>query len=475
MKATDAITLDNFFPGTDNVKLRPGHSEFADGLGSDATETLIAYASGASTALLGICEGDVYDVTAGGAVGAALKSGLTNSRFQWVNFKGYALFFNGLDTPQKYDGSAVTDTVITGSGLTATDLIAPWIFKERVFLIERDTLSAWYLGTGAIAGSASELDFSGFCKLGGKLVAGGTWTRDGGSGPDDFCVFLTSKGEALVYQGTDPSDAATWALVGVYKIGEPIGDKPLMNLATELVAITTGGFQPLSKALSGGGSTASALSDKIRNAVNTATRSYGGLFGWEGIYYPRANWVLFNVPIHEGVTSHQYVANEITGSWCRFKGMNASCWAVHDGQLYFGGAGGMVFLADDGRSDNGEGIVGDIVPAFNYFGRRGQQKRFTAARPVFSTDGNVEVTYTLNTDFELRTPDAVITVVSPGSEWDEDEWDVAIWAGGLEVRKAWRSLAKVGYCASLATRVVTYSVQVELNTNDYVFEPGGVF
>lgn len=471
MKATDAVVLDNFFPSTENVKLRLGFGAFATGLGDGAVESLIPYASGNTVKMLGFCDGDAFECGSSGAVGSALATGLSNDRWQGVNFKGYAVFVNGADTPRKYDGSTVSTTSITGSGLTATTLCRPWIFKERIFFIESGTLSAWYLGTGAISGTAAELDFSGFCRLGGQLVAGGTWTRDGGNGMDDLCVFLTDKGEALVYQGTDPSSASTWALVGVFRLPEPVGDKPLVNIGPELVAITSTGFLPLSSALRDGGG--KAVSDRIRNAVNVATRSFGSLYGWQGVHYPAGGMLIFNVP-QAAAASHQYVMNTITGAWCRFTGMNARCWAVHDGSLYFGGGAGKVFAADSGRDDDGAEIIGTVAPAFSYFGSRGRQKRFTAARPNLTTDADVTVSYRLNTDFRIRAPEAVFTVNTGGSLWDEEFWDQAYWAGEATVQNQWLSLSGTGYNASLAMRVSTVSVQVELNSTDYVFEPGGV-
>jgi hypothetical protein len=72
------------FPGTTSVSLRLGHSQFATGLGTQV-ETLISYAGAATTKLIGIAGGSVYDASSGGAVGAAALSGLTNSRWQYVN------------------------------------------------------------------------------------------------------------------------------------------------------------------------------------------------------------------------------------------------------------------------------------------------------------------------------------------------------------------------------------------------------
>src|SRR3990167_3110771 len=76
MAEEDAVSLVNLFPATTSVNLRFGHQQHATGLGAQ-TETLIAYSGGTTNALFGIAGGEVYNVTAAGAVGAAVLSSLT--------------------------------------------------------------------------------------------------------------------------------------------------------------------------------------------------------------------------------------------------------------------------------------------------------------------------------------------------------------------------------------------------------------
>src|SRR4051812_44925710 len=83
MDPLDAVTLQNWWPATSSVYLRYGFSNYATGLGSQV-ETVMAYSSGTSDKLFGATAGgSVYNVTAGGAVGAADLTGLTNGRWQY--------------------------------------------------------------------------------------------------------------------------------------------------------------------------------------------------------------------------------------------------------------------------------------------------------------------------------------------------------------------------------------------------------
>jgi hypothetical protein len=162
-------------------------------------------------------------------VGASVVSGLTNARWQHVNVAtaggNFLLAVNGADKLRGYDG---TNWYTDGDGshdITGVDsatLIHVNTHKERVWFVQKDTLKAWYLGTKAISGAATAFPFQSIAQSGGyPSVAMATWTIDAGFGADDLAVFITSQGEVIVYRGTDPSSATTWALVGVWQLGTP--------------------------------------------------------------------------------------------------------------------------------------------------------------------------------------------------------------------------------------------------------------
>ena len=483
MDIRDAIRLDNYFPTGEGVSLRKGTARFVTISGvSSAPETLMVYSSGATTKMLACANNAIYDASTTGTVSSTLDTGLSNNRWSYENMGGYIVFVNGADTPRKFDGTTVSTTVITGSGLTPTDLIYVCQAKQRLFFIEKNTLSAWYLDAAAIAGTAHELDFSGYCKLGGKLIAIGNWTRDGGSGSDDLVVFLTDKGEALVYEGTDPSDATKWSLVGVFRIGEPIGNRPMLNVGADLIIITNDGFVPLSKVLpiDRVGAEKIAISDKIRNAVNSAAKTNGTKFGWQAVFYAGANWGLFNIPTTEGTAADQYVMNTITGTWCKFKGMKATCWTIYNKELYFGAPGGFVVKADvSGNKDDTlaavqafANIQGDIRPAFGYFGARTTQKTFTMARPVLKSTASISLALVMDVDFSELPPLTVSTPATSGTPWGSP-WG-SPWGGSNVTRKDWIGVSGIGYSASLHLRTSTQGVSITLNSIDYLYEQGGI-
>ena len=70
MDILDAVQLTNLFPSVNNVVLRPGYSRYATGLPGQV-HTIMSYSSGATEKMFACVGTEIYDVTLGGAVGAA--------------------------------------------------------------------------------------------------------------------------------------------------------------------------------------------------------------------------------------------------------------------------------------------------------------------------------------------------------------------------------------------------------------------
>ena len=123
MDTLDAVQLTNFFPTVNNVVLRGGYTKYSTGI-TGQVQTLMSYSSGATNKLFAIAGTSIFDCTLGGAVGAAVRTGLTNAKWEYVNVTtaggGYIMAVNGVDAPLLYDGSVWTNPTITG--VTASTL-----------------------------------------------------------------------------------------------------------------------------------------------------------------------------------------------------------------------------------------------------------------------------------------------------------------------------------------------------------------
>lgn len=469
MKPDQAVLLDNFFPGTGSVDMRRGSVLYTSGAGTGPVETLIEYASGSTRKLLACGDGGIYDVTTGGGA-VALTTGLLGSQWIWTNFRGFIVAVNGLDAPRNYNGTTVAVSTISGTGLAPADLNYVVAHKSRLYFAEANTLKFWYLATNAIQGVATEFDLSGIFRAGGTLTALGSWTRDGGSGSDDFFVAITSRGEVAVYQGSDPSDAAAWSLVGVFRVAAPLTRRCMMKYGADLAVLTQDGVLPLSQVLpvDRSATDSRSITDTIRGAFTTAARDYGSSFTWQIYDYPKDNWLFVNVPVNGNDKSHQYVMNTLTGAWCRYKGMSAYSWCLLGDDLYYGGAGGNVYQADIGYTDDGATITGDAWGSFSYFGSRGRLKQFKLIRPILSTSGQPTLSIGMVTDYDDTSPTGAVTLSGTAVLWDTVLWDESLWGSESTILRDWIGVSGIGTAAAVRLRMTTGSSAADESTLEYL-------
>jgi hypothetical protein len=482
MPPADAVIMLNWFPLTTEVTLRKGYTEWATGI-SGQVESLFVYAGSTTNELFAAAGGAFYDVTANAAVGAAVVTGASNSRWQYVNISttggNFMYVANGVNKPYLYNGTTWTaiDAVSTPAitGVTTTTLNNPITFKNRLWFIQDSTLVVWYLPTDSIGGAANKIDMSAVAQLGGYIVCHYTWSLDAGAGVDDYYVAVTSMGEIIIYQGTDPSSATTFGLKGVWQLGHPVGERCLYKLAGDLLYISQDGLIPLAGALqSSRVNPRVALTEKIQYAVSSAISVYGDNFGWQLMYLARENQLYLNVPVSEGQDQQQYVMNTITKNWAQFTGWQANCWELFGDKPYFGG-NGYVALAYNGLTDNGANINGKALQAFSGYGSNGLLKRFTMMRPIFRTNGSPAVLGTINLDFSLDLSAASLSF-SPTAYgvWDTSLWDTGVWGGELNVLQPWQGAIGVGYYGAPQIQCAASGIDLRWVATDVVFEVGAI-
>jgi hypothetical protein len=480
MDALDAVTLQNFWPGTNSVILRNGYTKHATGLPAEV-QTLMAYSSGTSNKLFAVSDGKIYDATNTGAVGAAAVSGLTNSKFQYVNITtpaaSYLMAVNGADKLRTFDGTN-WHTDGDGSPYDITNIDTATVsnitlFKNRIWLTTNNTLKVWYLPVNSIGGAAVALDMTSIFQLGGYIMAGMTWTLDAGYGVDDYLVFITSNGEALVWRLTDPTTPSGISQIGLYKIGAPIGRRCYTKFGGDLLVITQDGVVPMSGSLQSSRlDPRVSITNKIQYAMSSAISTYGANFGWQLLYYPKENQLILNVPISVGA-QQQYVMNNITKSWCNFTGWYANCWELHLDDPYFGG-NGYVGKAWNGNTDDTSNIEGFGLQSFQSYGTA-LQKQCKMIRYHLQTNGTPAVFGNVNVDYNLADESAQLNFsLSVYGLWDSGLWGSAIWGAGLVPSADWQGATNIGYTFAPLIKTATQGIQLQWVATDLVFEGGGV-
>jgi hypothetical protein len=482
MKPGDAIKLVNWFPTTTDLVIRGGHTDHVDGLGGIA-RTLAIYNKADGTAeMYAATDGGIFNASSAGSAGSSVATS-TNGYWQWENFgdgtNHWLIMVNGEDKPNYYNGSnwiavdGQSSPALDASGVASSEFVHVFVHKGRLFFIQRNSLNAWYADALAAGGTLNLLDFGPFAKKGGYLMAGGSWSVDSGDGPDDFAVFVTSEGEVLVYRGNDPSAAEDWSLVGVYELGKPLGRRCLVKYGGDLVLITQNGAFPLSSVLQSAViDRRLAITDRIETAFNEAARVYGFNAGWEGIVYPARSAMLFNVPTQDGQGAKQYVMNTITKAWCEFCCWDAHCFAIFNGELYFG-SDGEVRKAWDGTADGANAIIAEAKEAFQKYGVE-SRKRLTLWRPILQVNGSLAFLAGLDIDFkDTNIVGEALYTVTDGAQWDVSKWDEAYWAAALEVIKHWQSPNEtLGTWFAAKLKVSTNSIEVHWLASEANMEIG---
>ena len=477
MDEDEAVSLDNFFPGFGKVSLRNGSSSYATGLGADVF-TLSEFNAGASRKLIAGANGAIWDISSAGA-GSSLKTGFSENKWQWAQFDdasgGSRMgLVNGTDAPQIYNGTTVTGMTVSSTGLTVSTLIGVNVHKNRSYFWTGTSQDFYYSATNALGGVLTKFPLGRVSGFGGNLLTMGTWSVDGGDGLNDLAVFVMTSGDVIVYNGSNPGDANDWSLVGIYRIGAPLGVRGVVKAGRDLVVMSKDGYVPLSKVLPTGRTQGElALSDKIRGAVQEAGQAYSANFGWQAIHYPRGNMALFNVPT-SGTKFDQHVVNTTTGAWCKFTGWNARCFGLYNDRLYFG-HNGTVYLADTGTADGSAAISGDGQGAWTYFRRRNQLKRLTLAKVLGSATGTLP--YTLGIGADFRDSQISVTASTPsvaGGEWDSSDWDTTDWPVEETVFDGWGSAGAIGYNFSPRLRVSSSTQGFDWYSTAYAFEAGGI-
>jgi len=401
-----------------------------------------------------------------------------NGTFRITVTNGTTFTYTALSAPATSPASPLGSYTVAKfiTGVNSSNLIHVNLHKDRLYFVEKDTLNFWYLGVNAISGAATSYPLGAIARNGGYIMAMGTWTLDAGYGVDDYAVFITNNGEAIVFKGSDPSDPNDWSLIGVWQLGQVFARRCFFKFAGDLLLITQDGITPLASALQSSRLDPRInITDKIYYAVSEAADLYNAEFGWQIHYYAKQNMLIFNIPVIGG--QQQYVMHNITKAWASFSGINATCFEVYDENMYFGG-NGFVGRFWDGLSDNDQNIKASCQQAYSYFDARGQLKRFTMVRPILFTDNGLPtVLCGINTDFDTQNNVGQVSfnpaLVSVGI-WDVGLWDENDWGGGNTISKNWQGVTGIGYAAGIILNIASQDIDVRWASTDYVMERGAI-
>lgn len=477
MPESDAWILDNWIPDAGFCRLRGG-TEFCNiaGLPAGPIETLVEYGD----QLLVCVGGEIWDtgLTPGSPTSGSptqLGTGFGSNKWETEVFNNVLILVNGVDAPQGYDGSTLAPLTIDGTVPNPEEFIGVNSFKGRA-IYWKDEAAFWYAEAGSYQGILSEFDVSIYVNKFTSTNTMFTWSADAGDGPDDFFVLLMNSGEALVYQGTDPSSLDFFALVGKFQMDKPLSLRSNTSIAGDQIILTKEGWNNFKTVWETGNFRDEGIGRKIVGLSTQAADEFASLDGWEVDFYPDEKLVIVNVPQGAGV-SIQHVLNTNTYAWCTFSGWSATTFGSYQGRIYFGTIDGEIYLANEGTSDaGGLAIVGDALPAFNYLSGRANNKQLTGLKPITTMSDPDNIGLVGTADFFI--PAAPNTDFVPfdigatpwGSPWGSP------WSTGSRTQAVsqWETLSAFGYAVSYRMVTKTAGERLEWGSTQMMFKDAGV-
>lgn len=493
MPDVDAISMINVYPTSYGVHLRKGSRLHAD-LFQQEVKTMMAWKDHTgNNKIFAVDDDGIYDISVAGDVSGTPDINTTNGWLQHTQLGNAAgnhlIAFNGQDDGFWYSSLgwqrlSAGDGIVNGtwSGVDPADLIHCTQHQKRVWAVEKDSTMGWYLPPNQLYGVAVNFDFGPLFSDGGYLQALTTWTHDGGAGPDDYLLAISSSGQVAVYRGIDPSSADTWEMVGVYYIGPTFTRRCFAKYGGDVVMLTQYGIVSMNSLSSAQSESVlvGALSRKVQSYISRLTVEGADRMGWQLQVYSPDNMLIVNIPGILSSQNQQLVLNTVHGSWATFSNQPAVCWMTDIDTLYYG-MQGKIYRAWEGNNDqadydnlNGTPIVGTVQQAFSNFGAIGNLKHFKLVRPTFIASNIFRYDIVLNVDytFDGVSGSGDFPERSDGGLWDDGLFDSATWSGASNIINDWLGVTGMGFVASLLLRIESES-EVIWTSTDWVFEIGG--
>ncbi len=476
MKPNDAVGMENVFPEATYLAVRGGHALTSTGMTSPVRSLMTWNGLTGVDKIFAGAGTTIWDISTATASSTGV-TGLANVDFQWTNIKTpggiYLIYVNGANSMGAFDGTTWTNPVVTGA--TSSTFANVCAFKERLWFTVVDSLDVYYLGVQSIAGAATVYPLGSVFHRGGYVIGMGTFSNDAGEGPDDYMCFVSSNGEVAVYAGTDPASVNTFALMGRFDVGMPIGRRCTIRWNGDLGILTQDGIVSMKAALqfSRESIQKASITGKIQTLFSQLSGLYRTNFGWMMMTYPKARYLIVNIPQITNDTQTQLVMNTITGSWCQFTDLDGGCWGVANDKLYFGGNAGDVFQADVGFDDLGADIDWMVQTSWQMLGGA-FNKFFTLVRPTMLVGVGVEYGISINVDFVHEHPAISLSAIAPTTSSMIWAWTwPGVWGGQNILDNRWQTAGALGTWSSVHMHGLVHGGACQVNSFELCGEKGG--
>lgn len=449
----------NLVPSEYGLRVRKGSREWQTEITSGASNgvgTLIAFNNPiVEEQLFAVTNEGIFDVTVVGdapVLEIAFPNNSTGAGYgSYINYiddsgKAWIFYADQLNGLFQYDSDTGLWEVPTGiTGIDPETITFVTVHKLRIWFCVRDSSIGYYLPINSIAGAVESFNFGIKFEHGGSLVGLFNWTVDGGIGVNDYFVAISSLGDVMPYQGSDPSQT-DWSIVGAYYIGQlPKGTQCVSQYGGNLTILSSYGITQMSDLLRGVDPrlpNENSISSRIAPLIRIEMIKYINEYGWSMSYMPNIASLVIVRPKSLDNVFIQYVFNIVVGGWGIWRGLQINSIVEYNNATYFGSYDNKVYAMDVPKDNitfapvegvvNGDDIEFSTLLQYSDFGSGGTFKRGKLVRPDFLSTENIAFQTKFFYDYAYGQIDTSINPpASTNDEWDIGLWDQAIWQAGV--------------------------------------------
>lgn len=427
LRPTECRSLKNMLAERGKCVIRGGKTAHQSISGVSSISTMFTHEGVSANVLLAAADGEIYDAT--GSPSALTTASYGSDVWSMAQFNDTTVAVNGQDTPFAFDGSTVSASGLSGSGLTITNLRTVHVVGVRMWFTEVNQAHVWYLPVNSVTGTLTKFDL-------GQETKGGYCVGVYGFGANT--LFIMSTGEILAYEG-DPG--TTFSFNKRYETSLPVGFDPGIDVNGEIVLMTAAGPLPFEAIAQGLDDSNVGSWGKIAPSWADDFNNYGSQSGWNSVFFK--GLVILNLQL-DSTTSKQWVFNTRTNSWSYFEELNGYQFTEDDGVLYFAEKGSNDIYTYSGGTDAGSSITGIIRGGFTYPFQSQVNGEYTAARLNVDSTGYATAQVQVDTDYKelgISAPEYQISSSGSGA-WGE-AWGEA-WGSNGQPILLWSSVSGFG-------------------------------
>jgi hypothetical protein len=272
----------------------------------------------------------------------------------------------------------------------------------------------------------------------------------------------------VIYQGTDPSSAANFALKGTWYVGRiPKGRRAFCDYGGDVLIATEYGINAVSDFVSGrlvNMEGQSSVAEKFNPSIARSVSNYVNEKYWQLINYPTEELIFVVTPAMtvENNLRYSLVMSHFGKSWTSVTGMEPYTAAVYEGQFIFSDRSGKVYQgfygfldgsSFDGTSKGSE-VTGQFQTGFFDYSSPNANKRVQRVRILGRADGNPTYVLKMEPEYQIQSlPSVGSAPATTQALWDVALWDSATWAARSGYWAKWFGVACVGKRLSLQAAV----------------------